>query len=980
MPTSVAHIIRRRRNRKQRQKDQRQRTQRWGGLVWGILLGGLALPLVLGLSLAGWLYGRVVSVMPSAAETIYRDPTLGTTELYDRSGQTLLFSISDPLGEARTWLPLETLPEDILKATLLMEDHDFLETTRFSAFETLGALWQYMLGGSVPSDQSITGRLARNALLPIAKARSGLDDKLLEIVLVAELNRRYTPRALLEWHLNTNAYGNDAYGIEAAAQVYLGKTATALTLDEIALLAPIPLSVQYNPFDNENAARGRQADLLRAMLARNAIPREAYEAVASRFTPLRADLLQLPLRAPEFSLYARTQARDILNRLGMDGAQLLSRGGLRITTTLDMGLYEQSVCLMQAHTARLAGASAPAPCDALPYLETPFGNDTRTPPNDPAIVIMDVPTAELLSLAGNATTYAHQPAATLYPFVYLEGFRGGEFTPASMVFDIPQQFPGAADGLIYAPQNRDRQFRGVVSARASLAAGLLPPTVSIAEARRVSRVLNTAHIMGLNSMDESVYDASVLERGGSVSVLDMAYAYSVFATGGYMQGVDTDPIARNFRARNPVAVLRIESANGEVLWEYDATRKALSRTNILGEAFSYLITHILADGEARRQTLGINDSVFNVGRPVALMNAISSDSVNNWTIGYTPQRLVAVHMGRKDDVPMSLSTHALEGASTLWNALMRYAHERDALPIAGWARPNDVVEYTVCERSGMLPRPEVNCPRRNEIFLRQVPPYQTDTFWQAVTVNSQTRALATFNTPINLQVTEIYFVPPQLAMDWWKSNNLPLPPTDVDIASRPNVLKAVELFVPADFAYIGGSVDIRGSIDTTVQPLRSFQLAYGQGLNPTQWFNIGDLQTQFRAGASLGVWDTSGLDGLYTLQLTATFADNTRDTDFVQVTIDNQPPSIQLIAGEPNQAFVFPRDTRIPIIANVSDNLAIGRVEFYHNGQLLGIDSDYPYGFEFTIQRTGVETFTATVFDQVGNSASTEIQVTIARE
>lgn len=987
MPLSIAHIIRRRRNRQLRVQTQRQRTRAWNGLLFGGLIALVIVPILVIFGVAGFLYVQAVNAMPTASETVYLDPSIGTTRLFDRNNQTLLFEVSDPLGEERAWVKLETLPIYALEATLTMEDSDFLEVTRFDLANTLAQLWQYVIGGRVPRDNSIAGRLARNALLPIAKARSGLDETLLEIVLTAELTRRYTPRAILEWHLNTNPYGNDAYGIEAGAQVYLGKSAKDLTLDEVALLAPIPLEAQYNPFDNENATRGRQADLLRLMLSTNMITQEEYDAVVSRFTPLRQDLLQLPRLAPEFSLYARAQARDILNGLGLDGSQLLSRGGLHITTTLDLDLYYQSECLMRGHLARLRGETVTvltaldgSPCDALALLTPPFGNNTASVPNTGALVTLNVPTGELLVLIGNATAHDKQPALTLQPFAYLEGFRSGEYTPATMVYDIPQQFPGVADGLIYAPQNPDGQFRGILNLRSAMAGGLITPAVSVAESRRMSRILSTAHVMGINSMDESVYESSLLERGGNVSVLDMAYAYSVFANSGYMQGVDTPPIGRGFRARNPVAVLKIEDAQGVVLWEYDAQQQAFSRTNILGEAFSYLVTHVLADNDTRRKVLGLATDVFDIGRTVAVVNGISSDKADNWTIGYTPQRLTAVHLGRTDDAPTTLSTYALEGAVSLWNAVMRYEHARDSLPVTTWSRPADIVEYVVCERSGMLPRDGVTCPTVREIFLAQVPPYQTDNFWQVVTINSQTRQLATFNTPTNLQVREVYFVPPANALDWWKSNNLPLPPTEVDTVSRPQVLKSVELFVPSDFAYIGGIVDIRGSIDTSGQTLSTFQVSYGQGLNPLQWFNIGSVQTTFQEGVSLGMWDTNGLDGLYTLQLNATFADNTRDTDFVQVTVDNIAPVIDLQAGEPGQVFRYPTDTVIPIVANVSDNLAIQRVEFYHNGQLLGIDSDWPYGFEFAIARTGRETFSATAFDQVGNTASVTLDVDIVRE
>lgn len=984
MPSSPIQLIRRRRARKRRLKDQRTRARTWLSVVLGVLGLVVGLPFVTLGGLMGLLYAQAAAVLPTPAQTLFTEGVTRPTELYDRSGRTLLFAVSDPLGEARAWQRLDDMPVSLLQATLLMEDDDFLDATRWQAFGTVARLWQYVLGVPLPLDNSITGRLARNALLPLARD-SGLDPDLLELVFVSELNRLYTPRALLEWHLNTNNYGSEAYGIQAAAWVYLGKRVDELTLDEAALLAAIPAAPQFNPIDDLNAARGRQTDLLRAMFVRDFISQEEFDRATSRLTPVRSDLAQVPRLAPEFSLFARQQARTLLDRAGLDGAQLIARGGLRITTTLDVDLYQQSRCLLEGHLAQLAG-DIPAnvtpegiACVALAYLPAPETRPTP-PPNTGALLVLDVAGAEILSMVGDVQQAAHQPSVMLHPFVYLEGFRSGSFTPATMVYDIPRAFAGAVEGLLYTPQNRDGLFRGPVNARVAMASGLLPPTVGVADTQGLSRVLNTARVLGINTLDASSYDLSLLERGGAVSVLDVGYAYSVLATLGYMQGVDIDPIARGARTRNPVAVLKIAAADGSTLWEYDSTRRALSRTNILGETFSYVLNNLLGDTRTRAQTLGVSGALDDLRRPSASVSGASWDNVDNWAVGYTPQRLAVVHLGHTQDLPIGFSAHAQEGALTLWHALMRYAHERDALPPSAWQRPADVVEYSVCERSGLLPAPNVECPRYTEIFLRQVPPVQTDTFWQVVELNSQTRQLATAFTPDNLRVRSVYFVPPPIALEWWQSNNLPLPPTEYDTVSRPSVLKAVDIFVPSDFAYVGGVVDVRGSIEATTQPLRSFQLAYGRGLNPTQWFSIGEPQTTFRPGTSLGLWDTTGLEGIYTLQLTATFADNSRDTDFVQVNIDNTPPTVRLQVGEPNQIFRYPADRVIPIVAEVTDNLAIQRVEFYHNGQLLGIDTDWPYGFEFRITGAGEETFTATAFDQVGNSSSDTQTIQIRRE
>jgi len=982
--SSVAHIIRRRRSKRDRRRKERTRNRLWSlGIVTALSLV-VIIPFTLIFGVVGYLYIQSTQFMPSPAESIYLDPIVGVTELYDNTGNTLLYEVSDPLGNERNWLPIDMMPQVLLDATLLMESPNFLETQQFSISRTLNQMWQYVLGLEVSRPNNISARLTRNALLPITRD-SQIDPNLLEIVFTSEINRRYDTREILEWHLNTNFYGQDAYGISVAAQVYFGKTALELTVDEIAMLAAIPPAPRFNPIDDITAARGRQFDLLRQMLAQQVITQADFDLASSTLTDVRDTLAQPPRIAPEFSIYAREQAQDILTGLGLDGARMVSRDGLRIKTTLDLDLYYQSECIIRAHLAQLRGERAQqtlalnnTPCSALAYLSESTTFNVSNLPTTSTLIMLDAQTGQIRAMVGDATAYDAQPSLTLHPFAYLEGFLSGEYTPASMVLDIPRPFPGPADGLIYTPSNIDNQFQGPVNLRDAMAGHLLPPAIAIADNRRLNRVISSAHLIGLNSLDESVYDLSILETGGAVSVLDMAYAYSVFATQGVMSGVDTEPIGRNFRARNPVAILEIADHEGNVLWAYDVERQALSRTSIFSPDLGYLINDILADIDVRREIWQQDTAVLNMGRPASIVTGLTGDYAENWAIGYTPQIVTAVHLDTPELSALSLDPHALEGSAVIWQALMRYVHERDQLAVAGWTRPENVVEYVVCEKSGMNPDSNSNCPTRNEIFLREIPPFLTDTFWQTYELNSQTRQLATANTPANLRVESVYFVPPTEALDWWQSNGLPLPPTEYDILSRPEVLKAVQILLPSEFEYVGGFVDVRGTIETD-DPISSFQISYGQGLNPTQWFDVGEPQTEFIPGVSLGQWDTSNLDGIYTLQLSVALQDGSRDTDFVQVTIDNVAPTIAITAGESDQVFRFPTDTIIPITATVNDNLAIDRVEFYQNGMLLGIDQEWPYGFDFNVERAGIEIFRAVVFDQVGNSSETELTIEVQR-
>ncbi|MCA9886573.1 MAG: hypothetical protein KC708_26565, partial [Anaerolineae bacterium] len=271
------------------------------------------------------------------------------------------------------------------------------------------------------------------------------------------------------------------------------------------------------------------------------------------------------------------------------------------------------------------------------------------------------------------------------------------------------------------------------------------PAVSVASVTSISQVLNTAQRIGLPSPTDNIFDLELLERGGHVSLLDMTYAYSVFASQGYMVGIE--PLDRSVRARNPVAVLKIIDNDGQILWEYNNEQIALSRTNILGPDLAYLVTDILADVNIRRNVLNTSLDMIDLGRPAAIVAGSTGGDDDNWAIGYTPQRIGGVHLSREDGEAMSLDANGLDGAAPIWQALMQYMNDRDGLQAATWPQPSGVAEYIVCERSGLTPGADSECPRRTEIFLRDVVPTQEDIHWQTVIVNSNTGQLATNDTP-----------------------------------------------------------------------------------------------------------------------------------------------------------------------------------------------------------------------------------------
>lgn len=980
MTTRAVDIIHRRRSRKARQQ-QRQRRSLWGWGVAGVLFLLLGvLPLGVTLGAATVIYTSAIRDLPAPDQSQALGAGAGLTELYDRSGTTLL--LTEQSNADRRWWSLEELPPYVLRATLRAEDAGLMELQPPSTGATFQRLWRNLLVGPLVPDRTLTGRLVRNVIAPLGEAPS-VDDIGREIALVAEIQRRYTPEQILEWHLNTNDYGNQAYGIGAAAETYLGKTADALTLDEAALLAAIPLATQYNPLDNETAARGRQRDLLRAMRTAGDIQTEDFEIATTTETPILLAANQPQQIAPEFVAYARRQAQDLLNLLGRDGNRLVAQGGLRIITTLDLDLYYQSECSLRTVLARLENQPIPPtardgrPCVSASYLppldQVPLGDI----PDSATLVTLDVTTGEIRSMIGAATRLDKQPGLTLYPFVYFTGFVSAQDNPATMVLDIPRTFPGSAEGLIFQPANPDNQFRGPINLRDAMASWRLPPVVDIAWTQGIGNVLRRAHRIGLNSLGEDS-DLSLLERGGQAAVLDMTYAYSVFASMGQMRGVPTEAVGQGFRQLNPVAVLRIEDDAGNILWEYNAEQVALNQVGVYPEGVGYLLNDILADQRMREDILGEAVSGLNFNRRAAVISGLTGDGRENWTVGYTPQFVTGVHLMRADEGALALDVYGMQGTGGLWRAVMQYLHDRDTVPNSAWQRPEDIIQLNVCDRSGLLVNN--NCPSRLEVFLRQpgYSPAQEDTYWETVVINNQTQLLASASTPPEFQVSQLYFVPPPEALDWWQANNLELPPTDIDAVSQPQLFSNVQILQPQPFSYISGVVDIRGTLDDT--ELNYFQLSYGQGQNPTDLFSVGERQTLFQRGTSLGSWDTSALSGLYTLRLTTVRQDGRAESTNIQVIIDNTPPEVSLSAGEPGRVYRWPTEDAIVLEAAVTTDYAtVTRVEFYHDGTFLGADTEAPFGLNWDITQVGEETFTAVAFDAAGNQASSTLTVEVVR-
>jgi hypothetical protein len=206
------------------------------------------------------------------------------------------------------------------------------------------------------------------------------------------------------------------------------------------------------------------------------------------------------------------------------------------------------------------------------------------------------------------------------------------------------------------------------------------------------------------------------------------------------------------------------------------------------------------------------------------------------------------------------------------------------LPRDGWPVPEGVSVINVCDPSGLLPTSD--CPNVvSEVFTSGNEPRQADTLFRAYYVNRETGYLATVFTPPQLVERRIYMIMPAEARQWAASAGIPLPPDAYDAIQPSPPDPDVKISSPELFAEVSGQVRITGT--ASGDGFVSYRLQAGQGLNPQEWIQISEDSGTPVTDGLLAEWDTTGLSGLYTVQLVVIRADQIVETAVTQVTVGN---------------------------------------------------------------------------------------------
>ena len=612
-----------------------------GRLILRILLG-LFFCVITVFLMAVFLFIFYVKDFPRPEKFTER-PFIESSKILDRTGKIVLYEAYGE--ERREVVPLDYIPDHLKNAVIAAEDANFYNHFGVD-LRGIGRaiLVDFKLRRPLQGGSTISQQLIRSAFLTSEKTA---ERKIREIVLTLELERRYPKDQILEFYLNQIPFGENAYGVEAASQVYFGKSVSKISIAESALLAAkIQAPSRLSPYgEHKEDLLARKDYVLGKMAENNFITEKEAEEAKKQILEFEPPY---SIKAPHFVMYVREY---LINHYGED---FLKEKGLRVITTLDWELQEWA--------EKVVGEGAKANENVRAY--------------NASLVAIDPKTGEIIAMVGSKDFWGdsypkncipgenclfepqynvatgslgRQPGSAFKPFVYVTAFQKG-FSDQTVVVDEETNFNG------YQPQNYDGLFRGPVTLRQALAQSLNVPSVKVlANFAGIKDSINTAKSFGITTLNEptSHYGLSLVLGGGEVRLLDMVSAYGVFATGG-------------LRAP-PTSILKIEDSSENILEKQTSSLKRVIEPEPVN-----LINSILSDNEARAPIFGLNSPLYFQNYQVAAKTGTTQNYKDGWIIGYTPSFVAGVWAGNNDNSPM-YKEPGVSVAGPIWKRFMERA-------------------------------------------------------------------------------------------------------------------------------------------------------------------------------------------------------------------------------------------------------------------------------------------------------------------
>ncbi|HRP78342.1 MAG TPA: PBP1A family penicillin-binding protein [Aquamicrobium sp.] len=570
----------------------------------------------------------------------------------------------------RDSVPVDEMPDHVVKAVLATEDRRFFEHFGIDFIGLARALSENVRANSVVQGGStLTQQLAKNLFLNNERS---MERKIKEAYLALWLEWNLTKKEILQLYLDRAYLGGGTFGIAAAADFYFNKGVKELTLAEAAMIAGLfKAPGNYAPHINLPAARGR-ANVVLSNLVDAGFMTEG-QVLSARLHPATA-VDRAGAESPDYFLdWAFDEVKKIAPRNGPQS--LVAR------TTLDMDLQKAAEESLEFHL-RQHGQAYRVSEGAMVLLETTGAVRAIVGGRDYA-----------RSQFNRATRALRQSGSSFKPYVYTAAMEAG-FTPDSVISDAPINWGG------WMPRNYGRGYAGRVTLATALIRSYNTVPVRLAkEHLSIPVIVETTKAMGVES-ELNGHKTMVLGTSG-MTVMDQATGYLTLANGGFTG------------SRHGIAQLVTHS--GEVVYDFsrDAPKPRRTVSEKAMAAMNSIMVQIPEIGTGRRAALPGIRSAGKTGTAQAYRDA--------WYVGYTGNYVAAVWLGNDDYT----STRNMTGGSVpamVWQRAMAYAHQRVELkPIPGIDKPfldtaPDAVVAETDDETSEAARPSVLSPRTTTLL------------------------------------------------------------------------------------------------------------------------------------------------------------------------------------------------------------------------------------------------------------------------
>ncbi len=684
-------------------------------------LGRVLAALAVFAMLAGLIYLAVITRdLPSLQQLESYKPKL-SSKVYSSDLQV----IHEYFIEKRSFVPLEELPEDLVRAVIATEDRKFYDHWGMDIRRLFGAVIKNVLTTSFREGAStLTQQLARQLYLTREKT---ISRKIRELLTAIQIERTYTKPEILEMYLNHMYFGHGSHGAQSAAVQYFGKDVRDLDIEECALLVGLLKAPEaYTPRRHPERALARRNVVLYSMRTMRYVTDEAYQELIEKPIKLADRNNGLNGLAPYFTEYIR---QIMQQKYGYD----LYTDGLSIYTTLDSRAQFLAEKAAEKHLAKLQKtvngyykseglvmSLLSSELRERPDLETLLQDSTfvdsvlsEKVKAQVALVSIDPTNGHILAFIGGrdfadskfnrAVQARRQPGSAFKPFVYTVAIDNG-YPPTQEVLNQPVVVM-MENGDRWSPQNYDLSVGGPTTFREALKKSYNLVTVRVLQSliQKPALVVEYAHKMGIKSPLQAV-DAIAL-GASDVTPMEITSAYGTFANGGVLV--------------EPMAILKVEDKFGNII-----EQKQPHSREVLRKETAYIVTDMLRT-VIDQGTGGSARWLYKFYRPAAGKTGTTDDYSDAWFVGFTPQIVTGVWVGI-DDFRLTLGRGQTGSSAALpiWAPYMKAVHDSLNLPEADFEMPEGVVRVEICEDSKLLAKDTCPCKVVKEVFFANLAPTQ----------------------------------------------------------------------------------------------------------------------------------------------------------------------------------------------------------------------------------------------------------------